>query len=74
MNYTLRELTVAAAAREIRDGDKVFVGMIFERLLQDGNTWYRPGWGPEYCCLTNAEYVAIFHEGIYKHSRALAHF
>jgi hypothetical protein len=19
---------------------------IFERLLQDGNTWYRPGWGP----------------------------
>ena len=46
----------------------------FERLLQDGNTWYRPGWGPEYCCLTNAEYVALFHEGIYKHSRALAHF
>ncbi|HEY3153145.1 MAG TPA: CoA-transferase [Candidatus Binatia bacterium] len=27
MHYTLRELTVAAAAREIRDGDKVFVGM-----------------------------------------------
>ncbi len=27
MNYTLRELMVAAAAREIRDGDKVFVGM-----------------------------------------------
>ena len=27
MNYTHRELMVAAAAREIRDGDKVFVGM-----------------------------------------------
>jgi glutaconate CoA-transferase subunit B len=27
MPYTLRELMVAAAAREIRDGDKVFVGM-----------------------------------------------
>jgi glutaconate CoA-transferase subunit B len=27
MNYTKRELMVAAAARQIRDGDKVFVGM-----------------------------------------------
>jgi glutaconate CoA-transferase subunit B len=27
MHYTRRELMVAAAAREIRDGDKVFVGM-----------------------------------------------
>jgi glutaconate CoA-transferase subunit B len=27
MDYTRRELMVAAAAREIRDGDKVFVGM-----------------------------------------------
>src|ERR687898_2211939 len=27
MNYTLRQLMVAAAAREIRDGAKVFVGM-----------------------------------------------
>src|SRR5437867_11869523 len=27
MNYTRRELMVAAAAREIRDGEKVFVGM-----------------------------------------------
>jgi glutaconate CoA-transferase subunit B len=27
MEYTLRELMVAAAAREIRDGEKVFVGM-----------------------------------------------
>src|SRR5918994_2208949 len=27
MNYTLRQLMVAAAAREIRNGDKVFVGM-----------------------------------------------
>lgn len=48
--------------------------MIFERLLQDGNTWYRPGWGPEYCCLTNAEYVALFHDGIYKQAQALGHF
>jgi hypothetical protein len=47
---------------------------IFERLLQDGNTWYRPGWGPEYCCLTNAEYVALFHDGIYRHSKELGHF
>ena len=47
---------------------------IFERLLQDGNTWYRPGWGPEYCCLTNAECVAMFHDGIYKHSKELGHF
>src|SRR5919108_385666 len=48
--------------------------MIFETLLQDGLTWYRPGWGPEYCCLTNAEYVALFHDGIYKHSQNLGHF
>jgi hypothetical protein len=48
--------------------------MIFERLLQDGNTWYRPGWGPEYCCLINADYVALFHDGIYKHSQRLGHF
>src|ERR687886_2007199 len=27
MNYTRRELMVAAAAREIRDGERVFVGM-----------------------------------------------
>jgi len=47
---------------------------IFERLLQDGNTWYRPGWGPEYCCLANAEYVAMFHDGIYKHAKELGHF
>ena len=47
---------------------------IFERLLQDGNTWYRPGWGPEYCCLTNAECVAMFHDGIYKHAQELGHF
>ena len=48
--------------------------MVFERLLQDGNTWYRPGWGPEYCCLTNADYVALFHDGIYRHAKALGHF
>jgi pyrroloquinoline quinone (PQQ) biosynthesis protein C len=44
--------------------------MVFERLLQTGNTWYRPGWGPEYCCLTNADYVALFHDGIYRHAGA----
>ncbi|MFQ5903495.1 MAG: CoA-transferase, partial [Candidatus Binatia bacterium] len=27
MDYTRRELMVAAAAREIRDGERVFVGM-----------------------------------------------
>jgi len=47
---------------------------VFERLLQDGNTWYRPGWGPEYCCLTNADCVAMFHDGIYKHAKELGHF
>ena len=48
--------------------------MIFETLLQDGLTWFRPGWGPEYCCLTNADYVAMFHDGIYQHSKELGHF
>ena len=48
--------------------------MIFERLLQDGLTWSRPGWGAEYCCITNADYVALFHDGIYNHSKALGHF
>jgi hypothetical protein len=24
--------------------------------------------------LTNADYVALFHDGIYKHSKALGHF
>ena len=33
---------------------------VFETLLQDGLTWFRPGWNPEYCCLTNADYVAMF--------------
>ena len=47
---------------------------VFERLLQDGNTWYRPGWGPAYCCLTNADCVAMFHDGIYHHSKQLGHF
>jgi len=27
MDYTLRELMVVAAAREIREGERVFVGM-----------------------------------------------
>jgi pyrroloquinoline quinone (PQQ) biosynthesis protein C len=48
--------------------------MIFERLLQDGLTWSRPGWGAEYCCLTNADCVAMFHDGIYQHAKALGHF
>ena len=48
--------------------------MIFETMLQDGLTWFRPGWGAEYCCLTNADYVAMFHDGIYQHSKALGHF
>lgn len=48
--------------------------MVFERLLQDGLTWSRPGWGAEYCCLTNADYVAMFHDGIYRHSKQLGHF
>jgi pyrroloquinoline quinone (PQQ) biosynthesis protein C len=43
--------------------------LIFQTLLQDGLTWSRPGWGPGYCCLTNADYVAMFHDGIYKHAR-----
>ena len=48
--------------------------MIFETMLQGGLTWFRPGWGAEYCCLTNADYVAMFHDGVYKHSKALEHF
>lgn len=48
--------------------------IIFERLLQDGLTWSRPGWGPEYCCLINADCVALFHDGIYRHARELGHF
>lgn len=47
---------------------------VFEALLQDGLTWSRPGWGPEYCCLTNADYVALFHDGIYRHAQRLGHF
>jgi hypothetical protein len=47
---------------------------VFETLLQDGLTWFRPGWSPEYCCLTNADYVAMFHDGIYQHSREMGHF
>lgn len=48
--------------------------MVFETLLQDGLTWTRPGWSAEYCCLTNADYVALFHDGIYKHAREEGHF
>ncbi|MGH7770811.1 MAG: hypothetical protein ACREQA_01075 [Candidatus Binatia bacterium] len=48
--------------------------LIFETMLQDGLTWSRPGWGPEYCCLTNADYVGMFHDGIYKHAKAEGHF
>jgi pyrroloquinoline quinone (PQQ) biosynthesis protein C len=48
--------------------------IIFETMLQDGLTWFRPGWGAEYCCLTNADYVAMFHDGIYGHANELGHF
>lgn len=48
--------------------------LIFETLLKDGLTWSRPGWGPEYTCLTNADYVAMFHDGIYNYSQKLGHF
>jgi pyrroloquinoline quinone (PQQ) biosynthesis protein C len=48
--------------------------MIFQTLLQDGLTWTRPGWSPEYCCLTNADYVALFHDGIYQHAKEEGHF
>jgi pyrroloquinoline quinone (PQQ) biosynthesis protein C len=48
--------------------------MIFQTLLQDGLTWTRPGWSPEYCCLTNADYVALFHDGIYKYAREAGHY
>ena len=46
----------------------------WKECARTGNTWYRPGWGPEYCCLTNADYVALFHDGIYRHAGALGHF
>ena len=48
--------------------------LVFQKLLEDGLVWTRPGWGPEYCCLTNADYVAMFHEGIYKHAKEEGHF
>lgn len=47
--------------------------MIFQAVLQDGLSWTRPGWTPEYCCLTNAAYVAMFHDGIYKHAQKAGH-
>ncbi|HWO41307.1 MAG TPA: hypothetical protein VNO43_05845 [Candidatus Eisenbacteria bacterium] len=45
--------------------------MVFEALLRDGLTWFRPGWGPEYSCLTNADFVAMFHDGIYARAKEL---
>ena len=48
--------------------------MVFETMLMDGLTWHRPGWSPEYCCLTNADYVAMFHDGIHQHARESGHF
>ena len=48
--------------------------MIFRTLLEDGLTWTRPGWSPEYSCITNADYVALFHDGIYKHAKEEGHF
>lgn len=48
--------------------------LVFQTMLQDGLVWSRPGWGPEYCCLTNADYVAMFHDGIYQHAKEGGHF
>jgi pyrroloquinoline quinone (PQQ) biosynthesis protein C len=48
--------------------------LVFQTLLQDGLVWTRPGWSPEYCCLTNADYVAMFHDGIYQRAKALKYF
>jgi len=48
--------------------------LVFQTMLQDGLVWSRPGWGPEYCCLTNADYVAMFHDGIYRHAQEAGHF
>ncbi|HTM11174.1 MAG TPA: hypothetical protein VL754_22545 [Verrucomicrobiae bacterium] len=48
--------------------------LIFQTLLQDGLVWTRPGWSPQYCCLTNADYVALFHDGIYTHAKEAGHF
>lgn len=42
--------------------------MVFQKLLEDGLVWTRPGWSDEYACLTNAAYVAMFHDGIYQRS------
>ena len=46
---------------------------IFEAMLQDGLVWTRPGWSPEYACLTNADYVGLFHEGVYQNAKEAGH-
>ena len=48
--------------------------LVFQTMLQDGLVWTRPGWTPEYSCLTNADYVGLFHDGVYKHAQELGHF
>ena len=47
---------------------------VFQTMLVDGLVWSRPGWSAEYTCLTNADFVALFHDGIYKHAQELGHF
>jgi pyrroloquinoline quinone (PQQ) biosynthesis protein C len=42
---------------------------VFKTMLQDGLTWTRPGWNPEYSCLANTDYVALFHDGIYNQAK-----
>lgn len=47
--------------------------LVFQKILENGLTWNRQGWTQEYCCLTNAEYVGLFHDGIYKHAKEEGH-
>ncbi len=47
---------------------------VFQTMLVDGLVWSRPGWSAEYTCLSNADFVALFHDGIYKHAQELGHF
>ena len=65
------------ASDHVHDPRQLIVGLarlIFQTMLEDGLTWARPGWTPEYACLTNADYVALFHDGIYKHAKEEGHF
>lgn len=47
---------------------------VLQQVLEDGLSWTRPGWSPEYCCVSNAAFVGMFHDGIYAHARELGHF